>query len=194
MDREGLTVLKSILPCWWWENSRWVIDWQELALDWHRIDIRLAPDWNRIGMDWSLIDTGAGTGLASDWHWIGNWLTWDSNKWTLDLHPIGAGLALDWHQIGTGLASDGDAMASAWHKIGIRLALDWHYIGTGLGWIDVELTMDWQNWHWIDVRLELDWHRIGPRHLTGGGLETDWLDLHRIGTDWGWIGNWLTLQ
>ena len=44
-----------------------LIDWQELALDWHWIDIRLVQDWNRIGMDWSLIDTG----LVLDWHQIG---------------------------------------------------------------------------------------------------------------------------
>jgi hypothetical protein len=44
-----------------------VINRQELALDWHWIDIRLVKDWNRIGMDWSLIDTG----LVLDWHQIG---------------------------------------------------------------------------------------------------------------------------
>ncbi len=44
-----------------------MINWQELALDWHWIDIRLVQDWNRIGMDWSLIDTG----LVLDWHQIG---------------------------------------------------------------------------------------------------------------------------
>ena len=143
VDREGLTVLKSILPCWWWEDSRWEIDWQELALDQHRIDIRLAPDWNWIGMDWSLIDTGTGTGLASDWHWIGNWLTWDSNKWTLDLHPIGAGLALDWHQIGMdwhwigiGWGCNGIGLAQDWHHIGIGLTLYWHRIGMDWRWID----------------------------------------------------------
>ena len=44
-----------------------MINWQELALDRHWIDIRLAQDWNRIGMDWSLNDTG----LVLEWHWIG---------------------------------------------------------------------------------------------------------------------------
>ena len=35
---------------------RLMLGWRQIGIDWHRIEIGLAPDWN---------------GLALDWHWIG---------------------------------------------------------------------------------------------------------------------------
>ncbi len=84
-----------------------MIDWQELAQDWHWIDIILVEDWNRIGVDWSLIDTGlTWHGLALDWHldrhWIdiGNFDTTQRGSMVI-IHPLCHQMTVQWQSSGS---------------------------------------------------------------------------------------------